>query len=107
MRHLTSTLLSTLFASALLGMSGTASAGTDMSNERAMATTPAYSPDLRDSVYQLARDHDAQRREARAMGSAGQAGRAGPETVPMGKTQAANVGDIRFSIYDQSQSPSW
>lgn len=106
MRHLTPTLLSTFAAAVLLGMSASAGADSTMGSGRA-TTSQAYSLDLRDSVYQLARDHDTARREPMAMSASGQAGRAGPETVPMGKTHSANVGDTRFSIYDQPHSASW
>lgn len=102
------TLMSTVAAAVLLGMSfGVAAGTTGMSSSE--HTTPALSQDLRDSVYQLARDHEAEREAAAMRGDSrmGQAGRAGPEQVPMGRTEAADTSDTRFSIYDQSQSATW
>lgn len=107
MKHFNHTLMSTVAASVLLGMSFGVAAG-DAAMGSAASTAPGLSQDLRDSVYQLARDHEVSRTMPMSGESRmGQAGRAGPEQVPMGKTHAANAGDIRFSIYDQPQSASW
>lgn len=64
-----------------------------------------WTGDLRYSVYHIAAEYDAAKKAGTL--SMGQAGRAGPDAVPGGRVQAADVSDIRFSIYDQSGRTSW
>jgi len=84
--------LPTLAAIALLGLSGTASGG-------GLADSDRFSGDLRYSIYHIAAENDAMK--AAGMES-GQAGRAGPESLPMGKGDTditAWPSDTRYSVY--------
>lgn len=95
MKSLTHTMFSTLAAAALLGISGSASAGSTGGHD-----SDRFSGDLRYSVYHIAAENDAMRSGSGM--EAGQAGRAGPESVPMGKTSGDLLAwpeDTRYSVY--------
>lgn len=97
MKSLTHTMLSTLAAAVLLGISGSASAGSTGSTGH---DSDRFSGDLRYSVYHIAAENDAMKSGSGM--EAGQAGRAGPESVPMGKTGGdllAWPDDTRHSVY--------
>lgn len=93
MRSLTQIVLPTLAAAALLGLSGTATGGS-------LNTSDQWSGDLRYSVYHIAAENAAMGTDS-GMAS-GQAGRAGPESLPMGKADTditAWPSDTRYSVY--------
>lgn len=93
MKRFTHVMLSTVAAGVLLGLSASVSAADTSLDSR-------FSGDLRYSVYHIAAENDAM--HSAASMSSGQAGRAGPESVPMGKTgddMAAWSGDLRYSVY--------
>ncbi|MBN8442423.1 MAG: hypothetical protein J0M28_12110 [Thauera sp.] len=93
MKRLTHIMFSTLTAGVLLGLSSSVSAG-------GMSDDSRWSGDLRYSAYHIAAENDAMRADTSM--SSGQAGRAGPESLPMGKTtddMAAWQNDLRYSVY--------
>lgn len=94
MKRTIQNVFSTLAASALLGISaGALAAGTDYDASR-------WSGDLRYSVYHVAAEYEATK--AAAAMEAGQAGRAGPTSIPVARTgpdSDAWSGDLRYSVY--------
>ena len=93
MKHLSHSVLPALAAVALCGLSTSALGG-------GMNDADRWSGDLRYSVYHIAAENDAALKEG-AMAS-GQAGRAGPESLPVGKTDSditAWPSDTRYSVY--------
>lgn len=105
MKHLYPTLLSTLAAGLMMSLSFSAAGAQPEMNAAREARTGEFAGELRYSIYELAREHAGAR--SAPMAATGQAGRAGPEQLPMGRIHPNDVGDTRFSVFDHTQGSSW